>query len=116
MDKPEYYECECTDFDHIMRVRYFDNVSPDDPDFLYVETHLRIAPLVEFDYWLVFNRFNIPIIKFPRPWTALKHLFGFRSKYGDFDEYLWTPEKAKRFAEHCMRYYNAATVEEDKKE
>jgi len=93
MDSPEYYECDCTDFNHILRMRYFDNVSVDDPDFLYVEIHLRSKPF--------FERF----------WLAIKYAFGFRSKYGDFDEFCWSPETAKRFADHCMRYYNAATKE-----
>ena len=99
MDRKEYYECDCSDFDHILRVSYFEDVTPDKPDFLYIEVHLRQKTF------------------FKRLWSGLSYIFGRRSRYGDFDEFLWTPETAKRFADHCMRYHEAATKDrEDIKE
>lgn len=112
MDNPEYYECSCRDFDHTLRMTYFKDASPDDPDFLYVEVHLRQKPIVMLDYVLLFKKFNVPVVKFPRPWAALKYLFGFRSRYGDFDEFLWDPETAIKFRNHCDRYLKQ--IEESK--
>ena len=68
--KKTYLECDCWSLDHVMRLSYFE----DEPDTLYVETHLRSYGF------------------FRRVWHAIKYVFGYRSRYGDFDEYLWNVE------------------------
>ena len=64
-----YFECSCESSDHVLRVSH-------DPDeeiksLLYVETHLK----------------NLSFFK--RLWLAIKYIFGFQSKYGHWEEYLW---------------------------
>ena len=78
IDKDEvkqYIECDCGDFDHLFRLTYW----KDDPDFIYMYIHLR------------------PHGFFRRMWNATKYVFGWRSKYGDFDELLLNPEYAEKF-------------------
>ena len=91
MKSPKYYECECSSIEHILRMTYFNDTSSDDLDFLYVEVHLKSKPF------------------FQRLWRGIRYIFGFRSRYGDFDEFCWSPETAKRFADHCQEYLNHAT-------
>lgn len=80
MDKDEvkqYIECDCGDFDHIFRITYW----KDDPDFIYLSVHLRQQTFLR------------------RLWHAIKYVFGYRSKYGDFDEFLLNPKDAEKFKE-----------------
>jgi len=81
MDK-EYFECDCSEFDHTMRVAYF----KEEPDFMYVEVHLRQKSF------------------FRRLWAAIKYVFGRRSDYGDFDEFLWTPKTAEKMRDLCDEF------------
>jgi len=74
-----YLECECNSSDHIMRLAYL----PGDSDYLYVEVHLKHRSLL---YRII---------------DAVKHIFGYRSKYGDFDEFLWDVETVKKFRDCC---------------
>lgn len=69
----QYFECDCSDFDHIFRISYF----KDDQDYLYLHIHLRRHGF------------------FRRMWTAIKYVFGHGSKYGDFDEILLSKDTSK---------------------
>ena len=83
----EYYECDCDGFDHILRASYYDKQASDDAlELLYIEFHLKPRPF--------FKRF----------WPAIKYICGYKSKYGNFDEFLWTPETAKQFSNYLIRY------------
>lgn len=73
--KTKYYECDCGDFDHTLRVSYFE----DEPDQIYLEIHLRQKSF------------------FKRLWGALLYALGRRSRYGDFDEFIWSPKVVKDF-------------------
>lgn len=73
--KRKYYECECGDMDHILRVSYFS----DEPYELFIEVHLRQKSFIK------------------RLWSAFLYVIGRRSRYGDFDEFLWGPDTVKDF-------------------
>ena len=68
--KKTLVECNCEDLEHIIKLVYFE----DDKDILYVEYHLQT--------WTFWRRL----------WCAIKYIFGFQSKYGDFGEALWTKD------------------------
>jgi len=90
----EYFECDCGDMDHILRVSYF----KDEPEEMYVEIHLRQKTFLR------------------RLWQAVKYAFGFRSRFGDFDEFLWRPETAKEYRAFIDRFLEAREKYWDEKE
>jgi len=90
MQEKEYFECECGDMDHILRMCYF----KDDVDFMYVDVHLRQQTF------------------FKRVWKAIKYVFGRRSAFGDFDEFLWGPREAKRARDMIDKFLEAAESNE----
>ena len=81
----EYFECDCGDFDHTLRVSYF----KDEPTEMYVEIHLRQQPF------------------FKRLWKAIKYVCGFRSRYGDFDEFMWSYETADKYRDFIGNFLAA---------
>lgn len=78
----QYFECDCGDFDHFFRVAYFE----DDQDYLYLHIHLR--------------RHNF----FKRIVTAIKYVFGYGSKYGDFDEILLDKDRSMSLVNFVNKY------------
>jgi hypothetical protein len=82
----QYFECECDDFDHTLRMMYF----RDEFDYIYLSIHLRQKSFAR------------------RLWHAVKYVFGFRSRYGDFDEFLWSPKEATRFRDMLNQYLKDA--------
>ena len=73
-----YIDCECSSMEHTMRFMYWKEKDPSD-DRVYVTIHL--AP--EKSFW-------------KRLVNAIKYMFGYRSRYGDFDEVIIEPTKAKQ--------------------
>lgn len=75
MEKPEYFECQCSSLEHTLRF-WFD----DDESFpcVYASVFLDEAP------W---HR---------RLWMGLKYIFGYKSRYGHFGEFMLRPEDADR--------------------
>jgi hypothetical protein len=72
----EYFHCKCHSPDHTLR---FDLVSfDDDKPEVYVSTHLTTFPLRR------------------RIWAAIKYVFGYRCRYGHFDEFLLQDEDRTR--------------------
>ena len=68
------YECQCSSSEHIITFK-FDNNSKDWPPELFGEIHLCQS-----------NGF------FKRLWHAVKFVFGYKSKYGNFDTFIFKPE------------------------
>ena len=64
--------CECSSCEHQLIVRW-DNIDNN----VYVNVHLA-------------NNMTV----FKRIWHSLKYIFGYRSKYGDFDEIILRKEDA----------------------
>lgn len=74
--KHELFICECNNVEHQLIFSYLK-----DEDEVYMEVHL------------------IPesnILK--RIWDALKYIFGYRSKYGHFDEFIFHRDDASKLA------------------
>jgi hypothetical protein len=55
----------------------------DDDDFIYVATHLT------------------PVVWYERIWNAVLYVLGKRSRWGDFEEYLWTAGHIREFRDFC---------------
>lgn len=79
-DKIHYVECGCKQMEHTIRFMYFD----DDKDFVYVDYHLPC------------NRLHKRIL------SAIKHIFGYKSKNGDFGDAVWD----KEMVEKCVNFLN----------
>jgi len=84
LEDKEFFECDCGDMDHTLRMFY----CRDETDMMYVSIHLRQKPW----HW--------------RLWHAIKYVFGYRSRYGDFDEFVWGRAEATKFRNMIDRYLN----------
>ena len=74
--------CECASSEHQMIIRYFED---DNDSTVYVDIHL-----VKRNFW---NRLKY----------AIKYVFGYKSKYGDWDEIIMGPEHIKSL-ESVVKY------------
>jgi hypothetical protein len=70
----EYLECECSSPEHTVRFAK-------DEDFVYMTFFLESGP------W------------YRRVASAFRHIFGYKSRYGHFDEVVMDRETAARMAE-----------------
>ncbi|MBD5294358.1 MAG: hypothetical protein HDS20_06015 [Bacteroides sp.] len=73
--KKEVLSCACNSIDHTSIIEYDEAENQ-----CYLSVHLRN------EVW------------YKRIWHAIKHIFGFKSAYGDFDEFIWDVEVAKQIA------------------
>lgn len=75
-ERHELFVCECSNVEHQMIFSWF----PDQDDHeLYASIHL------------------VPIHNiFKRIWYALKYIFGYRCRYGHFEEFIFRKEDANK--------------------
>lgn len=78
--------CACGSLEHLLVV------SAEDIDYVVVSVHLSPKP-----FW-------------QRLVGALKHIFGYRSKYGDFEEIILDAEKAHHLGESLSKWAQKSTV------
>ena len=64
----ETYVCSCGSLEHLIQLKMFDC----DPNELYLSVHL-----------VIYNSF------FKRIWVSLKYIFGYKCRYGHFDEFIF---------------------------
>lgn len=72
----ELFICRCYNTEHQLIFSYFEN---DDDKEVYVSVHLN----PEYNIW-------------KRVWIAIKYIFGHRSRYGHFDEFIFKKSDAER--------------------
>jgi hypothetical protein len=82
----EFFECACYSDEHTLKFSY----DPEDNE-LYTTVFLN-------QYRNVFKRV----------WVALKYVFGYRCKYGDWDCFIMRPEDGERLAAMLDRFARAA--------
>jgi len=75
--KRTLYTCACSSLEHMFVVTEFD-------EDLFLEVHLRPAP-----FWRRVKR-------------AIKYVFGYRCRYGSFDEIILTPEMAGELGDQLI--------------
>lgn len=83
MDKQELFICACNSVEHQLVISYFTDERGGD---VYCCIHLKPES-------------NI----FKRIWKAVKYIFGHRSIYGDFDEFIFKPgdtDKLQQVLDH----------------
>lgn len=74
------YTCACASAEHILILN--DEFS----DYLYLQIHLAPQPF------------------FKRLVNGVRYIFGGRSKYGDFDEIIFTPGSALELSDHLTNW------------
>lgn len=74
MKRDEWIICECSSLEHFMQISY----EPDFDEYVYVTIHLSELP-----FWkrLIFG---------------IKYIFGYKSKYGNFEEIILGKKKLKK--------------------
>jgi hypothetical protein len=77
--------CSCYDPEHIAILTYFE--PKENGDFLYLSIHLC-------DYQNIFQRI----------WAGLKYIFGYKSKYGEYDELVLSDEAARSLIEYLTKF------------
>lgn len=86
----EIFICECYNVEHQVVFRYLN-----DEAIVYMSTHL-----VKMPFW-------------ERLWHGLRYIFGYRSRYGDFDEFIFNPNDAERLekiAEFLKKSHDTETA------
>lgn len=75
MERNKLFICSCSNVEHQLIFTYFD----DEPSDVYMRVHL----VPETNIW-------------KRIKNAVKYIFGHRSKYGDFDEFIFRKEDTNK--------------------
>ena len=94
----EFILCECTSTEHQMVITY-----DDDPEWDRVYLHVHLSP--DAGFWERLGR-------------AINYLFGHRTKYGDFDEFIFNSDDANKFqaiATHLKKIKKRELEEDEKK-
>ena len=84
--------CDCKSSEHQVILQYFEDEKPEWQE-LYIDVHL-------YDYKNFFKRI----------WTGIRYIFGYKSKYGKFDEIVVNPTEVREiinflqaFLEKCPK-------------
>lgn len=85
-----FIECACHTSEHLIKVVY----DPEDNE-MFVEVHLHTWKSI-----------------FRRMWVAIKYVFGYKTRFGQWDELIVQPKDYKRLAD----IFNRAHVEHFKRE
>jgi hypothetical protein len=78
-EKPEIFICECYSTEHQLVIKH-------DPDEKYHNLYLNVH-LITYK--------NI----FKRIWVSLKYIFGYKCRYGHWDEFIFNKKDAERLIE-----------------
>ena len=89
-ERREYFECCCRSPEHVM---HFVLYGPSEPEIC-VYTFLQPDSVLK------------------RIWNAIKYVFGYKCRYGHFDEFLMSPKDVDRVIELGQAF--KAAIEEDK--
>jgi hypothetical protein len=74
--KDELIICDCESTEHQMVLRYDDD--KDLGRMVYVEIHL------------------VPLVWYKRMWMGIKYIFGYKCKYGNFEEMILSPKHTRQ--------------------
>ena len=86
--------CECGTPEHQVIFQYFDDEKPEWQE-LYMDFHLV-------------NSGNI----FKNLWTGIRWAFGYKSNYGQFDEFIINPEEVKNMIAFLQEFVDASEKED----
>lgn len=89
-----YIQCECSSDEHLVKLSRWKNDSGDpDDDWVSLTVHLHA--------WEGFFR---------RIWVAIKFVFGYRCRYGEWDEVVISPSDFDKF----IQFFEAAKKDHEK--
>jgi hypothetical protein len=92
-----FMQCDCYCPEHILKIYYS-------------QDH-------KWDYYLTFDYFLVGWNNvFKRMWIALKYVFGYKSKYGEFGEMIVNPQTALKLKVFLDTYLSQDDVQKDLKE
>jgi hypothetical protein len=84
-------DCACSQLEHTIFFESSETTmgfSEDEDSYVVITNHL--------------TQFNL----FKRIWVAIKYVFGYRCRYGDFEETIIDVEKAKQLRDFLDRFVN----------
>ena len=76
--KDEIVICDCSSAEHQLVLRYDDDKDKDLGRQVFVEIHL------------------VPLVWYKRLWLGIKYIFGYKCKYGNFEEMILSPKHARQ--------------------
>ena len=79
-----YLECECHSVEHNMRFSY---IADDETPQLFVD-----VPLCRRPKW------------YKRIWLGIAYIFGHRSRYGHFDEFIYDPDEVEQLRQFIVKF------------
>lgn len=85
MSERIYFECHCQSPEHTLHFW----MDEDNPPLLNAYVFLNADP-----WW-------------KRIWQGIKHVFGYKCRYGHFDEFIFNPKDCDRFIEMLQQYKRA---------
>jgi len=88
LTKTEYFECCCHSPEHLLHF----HLDKEEPATFYVNVHLGPDSFLK------------------RVINAVKYIFGYTSRYGDFDEFLLKQEDCDRFIALLQEYKNCSNA------
>lgn len=94
--RKKWIECTCTSPEHVLLLRFFTDEKEKYDHSLYVDVYLQMPK------W------------YKRIWRAIKYIFGYRSRYGDFTEIVYDIERVKELKAFLDAYCEAAPKAESK--
>lgn len=89
--------CDCGTPEHQVIFQYFEDEKPE-WQLLYMDFHLT-------------NYGNI----FKNLWTAIRWAFGYKSMYGQFDEFVINPQEAKDMIGFLQKFVDTTEINKEEK-
>jgi hypothetical protein len=77
------------------------------------EHNIRLMYWSDPDDWEAFFSFHLRTWRNPlrRLWVALRYVFGYRCRYGEWDEFLLNVRSAKKLIEFLQEYVDLRTAQ-----
>ena len=94
MLRKKHIDCTCSSIEHNLRFLYFDDNKDCRDHDLYIDVYLESPS------------------GYKRIWRALKYVFGYKSRYGDFTEIIYDVEKVKELKVFLDEYLEAVPKKE----
>lgn len=79
--KNQFFVCQCTSDEHTLRFDF-------DPEYHEISTSVYLK---HFEAW------------YKRIWIAIKYIFGYKSRFGAFDCFMFDPNDADRMIEFMQK-------------
>lgn len=82
----EVFICECSSTEHQLVMCYIPGDDECDSDMLQFQMHLQPT----YGFW-------------KRTWAAIRYIFGYRSRFGNWDDFLVDPKDCDKIIDYLLR-------------